>query len=156
MRRTDREVTDPNIIRDIIAACQCCRLGFCDRGEVYILPLHFGFIEQNGSYVFYFHGANEGRKIQLIQQAPAVGFEMDTAMQIHEGRVACEYSASYQSVIGNGRVSFVTDGAEKRAGLCAIMRHITGKADWAFAEASLNAVTVFKLEVDKLSCKVHA
>ena len=29
MRRSDREVTDPKQIRDIIDHCTCCRLGFC-------------------------------------------------------------------------------------------------------------------------------
>ena len=46
MRRKDREITDPGKIREIIAACDCCRLGFCDGGRAYIVPLDFGFVER--------------------------------------------------------------------------------------------------------------
>ena len=39
MRRKDRQITDPEKIRDIILDSQCCRLGFYDDGEVYIKKL---------------------------------------------------------------------------------------------------------------------
>ena len=38
MRRSDREVTDLQTIKEIIRACDCCRLGLCDAGKVYIVP----------------------------------------------------------------------------------------------------------------------
>ena len=59
MRRKDREVTDSQKIREIILSCRCCRLGFYDNGQVYIVPLDFGYYENNGRHVFYFHGAKE-------------------------------------------------------------------------------------------------
>ena len=43
MRRTDREITDAEKITQIIQTCHCCRLGFCDNGAVYIVPLNFGY-----------------------------------------------------------------------------------------------------------------
>lgn len=36
-----------------------------------------------------------------------------------------------------------------------IMKHNTGKSDWSFTETMMDAVTVFKLEVDEMSCKEH-
>ena len=75
MRRKDREVTDSQKIREIILSCRCCRLGFYDNGEVYIVPLDFGYYENNGRRVFYFHGAKEGRKYRLTEKSPTVGFE---------------------------------------------------------------------------------
>lgn len=73
MRREDREVTDPMKITEIISRCTCCRIGFNDDGEVYIVPLNFGYETKENTYVFYFHGANEGRKIDLIQKTPMLG-----------------------------------------------------------------------------------
>ena len=70
MRRKDREVTDSQKIREIILSCRCCRLGFYDNGEVYIVPLDFGYYENNGRRVFYFHGAKEGRKYRLTEKSP--------------------------------------------------------------------------------------
>ena len=155
MRRNDREVTDPQRISDIISRCTCCRIGFCDGGEVYIVPLSFGYEAKDGTYVFYFHGAGEGRKIDLIRKTPRVGFELDTNYALNEAGTACGYSARFQSVIGNGLMSVVSEAQEKKRGLSLLMEHNAGKGEWSFDEQRVKAVTVFKLEVTGLSCKEH-
>lgn len=155
MRRKDREVTDSMKIADIISRCSCCRIGFYDEGEVYIVPLNFGYETKDNTFVFYFHGAKEGRKIDLIQKNPNVGFEMDTDYALHEADIACNYSARFQSIIGNGDVSIVSEIEEKKLGLSLLMEHSTGKREWEFDEKMVNAVAVFKLTVTKMSCKEH-
>lgn len=156
MRRKDREVTDPGKIREIIAACDCCRLGLCDNGRAYIVPLDFGFAEQDGHYTFYFHSAKEGRKIGLIREAGWAAFEMDTGHEVVSDEVACEYTARFRSAMGGGPVTLVKDPAEKLAGLTALMNHAAGPGDWTFGEAMVNAVEIIRLDVEELSCKVHA
>ena len=155
MRRKDREVTDSTKIADIISRCTCCRIGFDDDGEVYIVPLNFGYQTKENTYTFYFHGANEGRKIDLMKKNPNVGFEMDTDYALHEADYACGHSARFQSIIGNGIVSIVSETEEKKLGISLLMEHNTGKRDWDFDEKMVNAVSVFKLEVTKMSCKEH-
>ena len=158
MRRTDREITDINEIAVVIKSCSCCRLGFNDDGEVYIIPLNFGFELKSSKIIFYFHGAKEGRKIRLIENNPQAGFELDTnhrVYSLHDDGTACNYTNSYKSVIGTGKVSMVLDYEEKMHGLSLIMEQATGKCDWAFDDKMLNSVAVFKLEADKFSCKEH-
>ena len=155
MRRKDREVTDRGMIHEIIDRCMCCRIGFYDEGQVYIVPLSFGYEKNGDDDTFYFHGAQEGRKIDLIHKSPSVGFEMDTGYRIHEGELACSYSAAFQSIIGNGEMSMVTDPEEKKKGLKLIMDHTAGKKEWVFSDKMLSAVAVFKLTVTQLSCKEH-
>lgn len=155
MRRKDREVTGPAQIREIVAACGVCRLGFCDGGRAYIVPMDFGFTEREGHYTFYFHSAGEGRKIDLIRQTGWAAFEMDRGHEPVEGERACAYSARYQCVMGGGPVALLETPEEKRAGLTAIMAHLTGKDRWAFEDAALDAVSVFRLEAEELTCKVH-
>lgn len=155
MKRKDREITDPERINQILADCHCCRLGFHDNGNVYIVPLSFGLAEENGNRIFYFHSAKEGRKIDLIQSSPSVGFELDTGYQLHEAEIACGYSARFQSVIGTGTVSLVEHKEDKLFALSKIMQHITEKTDWQFSEDMLDAVCVFRLSVDTLSAKEH-
>lgn len=155
MRRKDREVRDEALISEIIRQCHCCRLGFCEDGEAYIVPLNFGCKQEAGERSFYFHSAGEGRKIDLIRKAGVVGFEMDTGYCLNEGEIACAYSAAFQSIIGRGRVSFVETMQEKQAALQCIMHHSTGRDDWFFSDDMLHQVCVFKLEVIELSCKVH-
>lgn len=155
MRRLDREVTDLEKIKNIIESCYCCRLGFNDNGNVYIVPLNFGYEEIEGKRIFYFHGAAEGRKIELIKRVNSVGFELDTNYKLNEAEEACEYSARFQSVIGTGKVSLIENIEEKIHGLNAIMFHNTGKNDWNYPISVLNKMAVFKLEVIELSCKEH-
>ena len=155
MRRKDREVTDAGKIRAVIQACHCCRLGFYDSDEVYIVPLNFGYEECGESRTFYFHGAAEGRQIELIKAGGPVGFELDTGYELHAAKEACGYSARFQSVIGTGSVSLIEDPAEKLHALGRIMYHNTGREDWEFPLPALEKMSVFKLEVDKLFCKEH-
>lgn len=155
MRRKDREVKDCDKIRAIIMACHCCRLGFCDEGEVYLVPLNFGYEEKDGKRTFYFHSAREGRKIDLISKTHFAGFELDTNYRLQEGETACQYSAQFQSVIGTGTVTILEEPEEKMTALKLIMYHNTGKCDWEWNEQMVRSVCVFKLEVKTLSCKEH-
>lgn len=155
MRRKDREITDISRIHEIMNGCVCCRLGFYDDGEVYIVPINFGYDIVGKNTVLYFHGANDGRKINLITKVQSVGFEMDTDFKLNPGETACSYSARFQSIIGTGMISFVENKIEKEKALRAIMYHNTQKKHWEFTDAMMNSVCVFKVVVDKLSCKFH-
>ena len=70
MRRSDRRIDDPSRIAEIVEGCDCLRIGFNDNGEVYIVPLNYGYESSGDSYRFYFHGAKEGRKVDLIASSP--------------------------------------------------------------------------------------
>ena len=153
MRRKDREVKDKALIEQFIAKEQIIRIAFYDNGDLYIVPLNYGFIYENNKYVFYFHGAKAGRKFELSKSSPMVGFEIDGEYELLQADVACNYSAKFQSVIGTGRLSIIEDYEEKIKGLNALMNHISGKSEWDYSKDMVNAVAVFRLEVDKLSCK---
>lgn len=155
MRRIDREIRDPQGIREILESCQVMRIGFYDGQEVYVLPLNFGFEERQGQYTFYFHGAGEGRKIDLIRSHPHVGFETDTAYRIHEAEEACGYSAGFASIIGNGTMEMLPGPVEKKHGLRRIMAQVTGRDNWDFPEEMLKRTAVFCLKVEKMSAKAH-
>lgn len=155
MRRKDRELTDAGTIESFIAKEQIIRIGFNDNGEIYIVPVNYGYCRQNGSYVFYFHGAAEGRKYTLAAASPTVGFEIDGNYSLITGSKPCSYSAGYQSIIGTGRLSIVNSIEEKKHGLCCIMKQATGNAQNSFDEAILKSTAVFRLDTEKLSCKAH-
>lgn len=155
MRRTDREVKDPAKIRAVLDDCQVIRIGLQDGKRVYVVPLNFGYVEADGKLTLYFHGAQEGRKAELIARSGYAGFEMDTGYRVYGKETACSHTAAFQSIIGEGSVAVVENPEEKRIGLLSILRQATGKADWAFDEKMLNAVQVFRLDVEELSCKEH-
>ncbi len=153
MRRSDREITDKALIEQFVAKEQIIRIAFNDDGDLYIVPVNYGYIYENGKYIFYFHGAKAGRKYELSKLSPNVGFEIDGIYELLEADVACDYSAKFQSVIGTGRLSIVEDAEEKIKGLNTLMNHISGKSEWSYSKEMVEAVAVFRLEADKLSCK---
>ncbi len=153
MRRKDRELTDPQKIREIIAKCDCCRLGLVADGAAYIVPLNFAFVPDGDRGVFYFHSAGEGRKIQLLQRQKTITFEMDCGHRLKEGAVACRYGYAYQSVMGRGDAVFVEETAEKQQALALLMARYTERADWRFTEAETASVQIIKLTVSHWTAK---
>ena len=59
-----------------------------------------------------------------------MGFEIDGQYELVEGKRACDFSAKYQSIIGNGKVKILEDEEEKKKGLNALMKQTTGKTDF--------------------------
>ena len=153
MRRNDRAVTDSAEIAAFLAHEQILRIGFFDGGEVYIVPVNYGYAQENGADCFYFHGAKAGRKYELAKSQPCVGFEIDGEYSLITADKACGHSARFQSVIGNGTLAIVDDEDEKLRGLNCLMTQLTGKSGHDYSKEMLKAVAVFKLEAKRLSCK---
>ena len=107
MRRKEREVTDYNKMIEMLKSCDCCRIGLVDDKGAYIVPMNFG----------YFHGATEGKKIDLINNQPEISFETDTKHELVTSDTACGHSYLYQSIMGRGQVKIVADRDTKIKGL---------------------------------------
>ena len=155
MRRTDREIKDHSKIMEILNACDCCRLGLVDNQEAYIIPMNFGYDIIDEQLLLYFHCANEGRKIDLLPKQSVVSFEMDTKHRLTEGKLGCDFSFLYQSIMGTGIVKEVSDTDGKIYGLQRIMAHYTNKTLWEFNDKILSVTKVLQLSVGTLSCKEH-
>lgn len=155
MRRKDREVTSYDKMLEVVEGCDCLRIGLVDEREAYIVPLNFGYEAKDGGLTLYFHGASEGRKMDLIRNHPTASFEMDRKHELVEGTVPCAYSYLFQSVMGKGKIEILEDHAEKVHGLTLIMEHYTDKKEWAFPEKMVNSMAVIKLTVSDWSCKEH-
>lgn len=155
MRRQDRQITDRAQIVRVIEACDCCRVGFAAEDGAYIVPLNFAFVENGALGALYFHGAKQGRKAEFIAARPRVGFEMDCRHALRASDRACGYSFAYQSVIGTGVIAPVERAEEKKRALAAIMAHYAPEKSWEFTDEQASAVSVFRLDIDALSCKAH-
>ena len=116
MRRQDRAVTDPEKISAVIGGCQVLRLGLQDGKGVYVVPVNFGHVLENGRHVFYIHGAGEGRKVDLVRQNGWAGFELDAGYALQGAEEACGYTAAFRSVIGEGPIRVVEDGGGEAPG----------------------------------------
>ncbi|MDR2743267.1 MAG: pyridoxamine 5'-phosphate oxidase family protein [Treponema sp.] len=154
MRRKDREVTGAEELLEIIQECGVCRLGMADNGTPYIVPLNFGYEYRDDTLFLYFHSAREGKKIDLLKENNRVCFEMDCGHKLTPGKDACDYGFNYASVIGLGTVEFIEDETEKIRALNLLMKHQTGEdRDFAYREADLRAVAVYRLRAETLTGK---
>ena len=52
MRRKDREINDKALIESFLSRQTIIRIGFFDKGEIYIVPVNYGFVCENGEYIF--------------------------------------------------------------------------------------------------------
>jgi len=158
MRRSDKEVTSPREIAEILTRAEVCRLALNDGGYPYIVPMNFGFGdpeegEREGEKALFFHSALQGKKIDLLRRDPRVAFEVDVDTELVTSEEACSFTMRYRSVCGRGRVRFLEDDEAKRRALNRIMGHYTGKGDWDFPEKMLKAIAVFVLEIEEISAK---
>jgi nitroimidazol reductase NimA-like FMN-containing flavoprotein (pyridoxamine 5'-phosphate oxidase superfamily) len=150
MRRTEKEIRDPGIIAQIISGSQVCRLGLAKDNVPYVIPVSFGY---DGSSL-YIHTAHAGRKIEFFQANPNVCLEFEYAVTLktHESS-PCNWSFSFQSVIGYGVISELTDPAEKSAALQLIMGQYSEQKKWSFSDAGVAGVRVWKIAIESLSGK---
>ncbi len=155
MRRKDREIVDFSKVVEILEASEVCRLGFVDGDEAYIVPMNYGYELDGEKIVFYFHGAGEGRKIDLIKKNSKASFEIDLKHELVTGKKACDFSYKYQSLMGFGKIELIEDAKGKIHGLDVLMNKFTSGKKFEYNEALLNRMAVIKLEVETWSCKEH-
>ena len=155
LRRKDREVTEIKELMHIIDQCKVCRLGMRDNAGLYIVPMNFGYAYDNNQLVLFFHSAKAGRTIKALKENIDIYFEMDCEHHLITGDIACQYSYSYKSIIGNGKVVFIDEIEEKKTALSTLMKHQTGKK-FSFDDRMANSVLVFKVIVHKFTGKCHS
>ena len=149
MRRKDRQVTDWQEICAILDACQVLHLGLQGADGPYVVPLSFGWEEQAGRIVLYFHGASAGKKAALLEAQPLVCIECARFFQYIQ--VKGGVTAAYESVIGRGRLELVPE-EEKEEALAILMRHYH-QEDFPFGRAAMPKTKVFRLVVEQMTGK---
>ena len=153
MRRAEREITAFSEQIAVMRKCTVCRVAFHDTPYPYIVPMNFGMEVEDTQVTLYFHGAGEGKKLELLKKSPNVAFEMDCAHQLIMSTTACSCSMAYESVMGQGQLKFVT-GEEKQRGLEALLRQFQIES-MPMSEAVLSRTTVLKLVVTQITGKRH-
>lgn len=149
MRRKDKEITNRDDISQVIKKCQVCRIGLAMENKPYIVPVSFGY---DGNFIF-FHSSRKGKKIDYIAANSAVCFEFEHGAKLvpHEQK-ACDWSFSFQSVIGYGRVEELVSPEDKTEGLNQIMKQYSSQA-WTFGDDALNTLRVWRIDIESMTGK---
>ncbi|MDR1867436.1 MAG: pyridoxamine 5'-phosphate oxidase family protein [Treponema sp.] len=152
MRRNDREIINIDEKINIVHQCKVCRLGLTDDDQPYIIPLNYGYTYENNILTVYFHGASEGKKVDIIRKNNKACFEIDSYHVLIEGENACNHGYGYKSIIGFGKIFIIESREEKIAGLNQIMKHQTGK-DGKYEYNDIERVNVYKIIIEECTGK---
>jgi nitroimidazol reductase NimA-like FMN-containing flavoprotein (pyridoxamine 5'-phosphate oxidase superfamily) len=149
LRRRDREIASREEIDAIVRSAQVCRIAFADGNVPYIVPVSFGY----DGHALYLHTAKTGRKLEFIAANSRVCFELEAnvSIQPHESD-PCEWTFAFESVIGYGTISELTENVDKAAGLNHIMRHYSGR-EWEIDEQAVATTRVWRIAIESLTGK---
>lgn len=148
MRRSQREITDPAAIDDILRRATVLCLALRDEPAPYAIPVNFGW---DGA-ALYVHSAPRGTKIDLLAADRRVGFCAWVDDGIVRGKAACDWGARGSSVSGTGTARIVTDPGEKLRGLDAIMGHY-GEDRPVYGAEVLARTTVIAIRIEGMRAK---
>lgn len=148
MRRSDRAITDPQELESVLREAAVCRMGLCDEGKPYVVPMNYGY--RDGSV--FLHSAAEGRKIDILRRNPNVCLEFEKDVELVPAEAACSFSMKYRSVIASGKAVFLEGTEEKSFGLNAIMLQYTGR-EFVFPPQALEKIVVLRVDLEECSGK---
>lgn len=150
--------TDHAIISWVLDHCQVLRLGLADDDGTYVVPVNYGYEEdENGHYILYIHGTNQGRKGRLLKKSPVISFETDGG---HEGLTYTPpapgaFAPAFRSVIGQGQVEAITNSQAKRHALRTLIHHYVRDIPAIIHAEDLKNVPVWVIKVDQITAKIH-
>ncbi|WP_419647274.1 pyridoxamine 5'-phosphate oxidase family protein [Victivallis vadensis] len=152
MRRMERQLEFQQIL-EILKDASFGDLAFLDHGRPAVVPLSFGFQQEEKRLAFFFHCAPEGRKIEALRANPAASFSVVSRADVVLAEPACRSTMHYASVIADGEISELTVPAEKAAALDAIMNHYGASGHFDYPAPMLERTAILKLTVASVSGK---
>ncbi|SFJ68871.1 pyridoxamine 5'-phosphate oxidase family protein [Thermoflavimicrobium dichotomicum] len=117
LRRKMKEVTDTNRIHTFIQQARVGYLGLYDEEGTYVVPLNFSWLNGN----IYFHGSNEGRKVDAIQENETYCFTLAEEYGTVADPVPAHTGTAYFSVMIFGKLEIVQDLEEATDALEAML-----------------------------------
>ncbi|MZF84032.1 pyridoxamine 5'-phosphate oxidase family protein [Streptomyces sp. SID5643] len=156
-RSPDRAAYDKDLVHAILDEAYVCHLGFVRDGAPVVLPTLYARVGER----LYVHGSTGSRPLRAAGQS-SPGLEVCLTVTHVDGlvlaRSAFHHSINYRSVVVHGVAHDVTDPAEKRQALDALVDHVVPgrSADSRPAnKKELAATAVIRLDLDEVSAKLR-
>ncbi|GHF75262.1 hypothetical protein GCM10010218_65360 [Streptomyces mashuensis] len=157
-RYRDRASYDRALVHAILDAGYVCHLGFVRDGAPVVLPTLYGRVGER----LYVHGSTGSRPLRAAGRAGDDGLPVCLTVTHLDGlvlaRSAFNHSLNYRSVMVHGTARQVTDEAELRLALDALVDQVVPgrSADSRPASAKeLAATAVLRLDLEEVSAKVR-
>lgn len=153
VRRTDKEITDPAIMRRILKSTQYVTLAMSMDNQPYLVSVSHGYDEDRNC--IYFHCASEGKKLTYLKSNNSVWGQAVLDHGYAEGK--CTHL--YASVHFSGKVTLLNSLKEKRHALECMIRQLDGKPEPLIAGLSperLEKIVIGRADIDYMSGKKSA
>ena len=149
MRRSTKEIKSLEEMHAVLRQADIIHLAMCLDNKPYVVPLNFGFDGQD----IYFHTAQKGLKTDIITQNPRVCFTACSNYEMKSDPKACQWSTTFESVVGFGTAAYLEDETEKIKGLDAVMKHYDPEGSPAYDSGPLAKIAVVKIEISSMTGK---
>jgi nitroimidazol reductase NimA-like FMN-containing flavoprotein (pyridoxamine 5'-phosphate oxidase superfamily) len=123
MRRTEREIKDPDELDEVLSAGRYATIAMCQGEEPYVVTLNYGY--DRAARALYFHCAREGLKLDVIAQNPTV---CGTVVQ-DRGYIHGKCAHAYRSVVFWGEMRRVDDLDAKKHAMEILLDHLEDNPD---------------------------
>jgi nitroimidazol reductase NimA-like FMN-containing flavoprotein (pyridoxamine 5'-phosphate oxidase superfamily) len=154
VRRKDREITDPNELRQVLKTTKYVTIALCMQDEPYLVSLNYGYDETKNC--LYFHCAPEGKKLVYLKANNKVWGQAVLDFCITE---ECDYA--YTSVHFSGKMYLISDLSEKQHAIEVLVRQVSINPEAKLAKLAkskpegLEKITIGRIDIDYMSGKKH-
>jgi nitroimidazol reductase NimA-like FMN-containing flavoprotein (pyridoxamine 5'-phosphate oxidase superfamily) len=136
MRRNEFNIADKTLIKELLNHCDYGTLSLIDQGVPYGVPLNFACFEEG----IVFHGAKEGKKMELIAQNNAASFTTVKCYSyipsyFSHTTAACPATQFFASVSMGGDILIIDDAAQKARALNALMEKMQPEKQYETIDA---------------------
>jgi nitroimidazol reductase NimA-like FMN-containing flavoprotein (pyridoxamine 5'-phosphate oxidase superfamily) len=151
VRRKEREITDLNEMKHILAATKYVTVALCKDNKPYLVALNHGYDPEHNC--IYFHCAPEGKKLVYAQANNNVWGQAVLDFGVTD---ECDYA--YTSVHFSGKLVLVEDAVEKWRGLQVMVRQVALNPEPKLAKIKpekLQKTTIGRIDINYMSGKKH-
>jgi uncharacterized protein len=154
-RLPDRGSFDRAVVDSILDEALYCHLGFVVEGQPYVIPTIHARVEDH----VYVHGSAASRMLRSLGEGLPACLTVTLLDGLVLARSAFHHSMNYRSVVVLGTARPVSDAAEKRSALDAIVEHVApgrGAEVRPPSDNELRATLVLRLPVSEASAKIRS
>ncbi|XPV69379.1 MAG: pyridoxamine 5'-phosphate oxidase family protein [Halarcobacter sp.] len=154
------EITNKEIINEVLNNAEYGTLALCDNNKPYSLPINF--VEYNDE--IYFHGSKKGRKMDILKNNQFASFSVVESYSMIQSYfssndgLACPATHFFKSIIIDGEIKFIENYDEKVQALSELMKKLQKEGKYKplsdeVYQKSIDATTIYKLVPNKIKAK---
>ncbi len=149
VRRKDREITDPNELRQVLKTTKYVTVALCMDNEPYLVSLSHGYDQAKNC--LYFHCAPEGKKLVYLKANNRVWGQAVLDFGVTD---ECDYV--YTSVHFSGTMHLIDELGEKQHAIEVLVRQLSLNPEMKLAKIKpekLEKTTIGRIDIDCMTGK---